>query len=121
MTHTHVRAPTQLEANEIRSACRRFGQETGIPLVFLQHFRRRIDHWDPAGTDGFARDRPVILFDNAGVAGSTGKTPDRIDTMADHASPFVRSLELSQADLLGFSNRSFVCNTTNTTGAPIAL
>jgi len=45
----------------------------------------------------------VILFDNAGVAGSSGETPERIDAMADHASAFVRSLELSQVDLLGFS------------------
>ena len=109
MTHTHVTAPTQfVEANGIRFAYRRFGQETGIPLVFLQHFRGGMDHWDPAVTDGFARDRPVILFDNAGVAGSSGETPERIDAMADHASAFVRSLELSQVDLLGFSIGGYV-------------
>src|SRR5262245_19287624 len=70
-----------------------------------------MDHWDPAVTDGFARDRPVILFDNAGVAGSNGETPDRIDTMADHASAFVRSLELLQVDLLGFSIGGYVAQT----------
>ena len=44
------------------------------PLLFMQHFRGGMDHWDPAVTDGFARQRPIILFDNAGVAGSSGTT-----------------------------------------------
>jgi len=26
-----------------------------------------MDHWDPALTDGFAQDREVILFNNAGI------------------------------------------------------
>ncbi len=109
MTHTHITVPTQfVEANGIRFAYRRFGQETGTPLLFLQHFRGGMDHWDPAVTDGFAQDRPVILFDNAGVAGSSGETPDRIDAMADHAVAFVRSLQLSQVDLLGFSIGGYV-------------
>ncbi len=38
----------------------------------MQHFRGRMDHWDPIVTDGFASGRPVILFDNAGVASSSG-------------------------------------------------
>jgi hypothetical protein len=42
----------------------------------MQHFRGGMDHWDPAVTDGFAKDRPVILFDNAGVASSSGETPE---------------------------------------------
>ena len=40
MTYTHVTAPTQfVEANGIRFAYRRFGEEGGVPLLFLQHFR----------------------------------------------------------------------------------
>jgi hypothetical protein len=34
-----------------------------------------MDHWDPALTDGLAANRPVILFDNTGVAGSSGIHP----------------------------------------------
>ena len=76
MTHTHVTAPTLFaEAKGIRYAYRRFGQETRVPLLFMQHFRGGLDHWDPAITDGFGGDRPVILFDNAGVASSSGETP----------------------------------------------
>ena len=109
MTHTHVTAPTLFaEANGIRYAYRRFGEETGVPLLFMQHFRGGLDHWDPAITDGFGRDRPVILFDNAGVASSNGETPGTVEAMADHARDFVNALGVSQLDLLGFSVGGYV-------------
>lgn len=102
--HTHLTAPTQfVEAGGVRFAYRRFGQDTGVPLVFLQHFRGGMDHWDPAVTDGFAATRPVILFDNAGVAASSGETPSTVEEMADHAADFVGALGLSVVDVLGFS------------------
>ena len=91
MTYTHISAPTQfVQAGAIRFAYRRFGQDTGVPLLFMPHFRAGMDHWDPAVTDGFAASRPVILFDNAGVAGSSGKTPETIEAMAEHAADFCR-------------------------------
>ena len=109
MSHTHVTAPTRfVEANGIRFAYRQFGMETGVPLVFMQHFRGGLDHWDPAITDGLGRDRPVILFDNAGVAGSSGDTPETIQAMGDDAIAFVRALGLAQIDLLGFSIGGYV-------------
>jgi len=40
----HVTAPTLFaEANGIRYAYRRFGEETGVPLLFMQHFRAGLD------------------------------------------------------------------------------
>src|SRR5271155_5352531 len=104
MEHTHVTAPTRfVEASGIRFAYRRFGREIGLPLVFMPHFRAGMDHWDPALTDGFAANRPVVLFDNAGVAGSSGETPDTIEAMADHAAAFIAELGLSLVNVLGFS------------------
>ena len=112
MIHTHQTAPTQfVEANGIRFAYRRFGKPGGVPLVFMQHFRGGMDHWDPAVTDGFAEHRPVILFDNAGVAASTGETPDTINAMADHAADFIGALGLAQVDLLGFSIGGYIAQT----------
>ena len=109
MAHTHLTAPTLVvEANGIRCAYRRFGEETGVPLLFMQHFRGGLDHWDPAITDGLGRDRPVILFDNAGVASSSGETPGTVETMADHARDFVNALGVSQPDFLGFSIGGYV-------------
>jgi pimeloyl-ACP methyl ester carboxylesterase len=79
-----------------------------VPLVFLQHFRGGMDHWDPTITDGFARDRPVILLDNAGVGSSSGETPTTIEAMADHVADFVDALGLQELDLLGFSIGGYV-------------
>jgi pimeloyl-ACP methyl ester carboxylesterase len=109
MTYTHVTAPTQfIRANGLQFAYRRFGLETGTPLVFMQHFRGGMDHWDPAITDGLAASRPVILFNNAGVASSSGKTPDTIDAMARHAADFIGALGLTEVDLLGFSIGGYI-------------
>src|SRR5258707_794092 len=79
MTHTHQTAPTQfVEANGIRFAYRRFGNAAGMPLVFNQHFTGTMDHWDPSVTDGIAKDREVILVDNAprGGEGMATLTPE---------------------------------------------
>jgi pimeloyl-ACP methyl ester carboxylesterase len=109
VTHTHVTAPTLfVEANGIRFAYRRFGADTGVPLLFMQHFRGGMDHWDPSITDGFAVDRPVILFDNAGVASASGETPNTVDAMAEHAADFVDAIGVKQLDLLGFSIGGYV-------------
>src|SRR6202023_348890 len=104
MIHTHHTAPTQfVEANGIRFAYRRFGKASGIPLVFNQHFTGTMDHWDPAVTDGLAKEREVILFNNAGVASSSGQVPTSIEGMAANAIAFIGALGLPKVDVLGFS------------------
>ena len=75
----------------------------GVPLVLLQHFRGNLDNWDPALIDALAATRRVITFDNTGVGGSTGTTPDTIEQMARDALAFLTALDVAQVDLLGFS------------------
>jgi len=107
--HTHLTAPTRfVEANGVLYAYRRFGSESGAPLVFLQHFRGGLDNWDPMVTDGLAQGRPVILFNNAGVASSSGDPADTIDASADHVARFLRSLGLQAVDVLGFSIGGYI-------------
>ncbi|WGD50152.1 alpha/beta hydrolase [Bradyrhizobium sp. CB1650] len=107
--HNHQTAPTQfVEANGIRFAYRRFGNTAGVPLVFNQHFTGTMDHWDPLITDGFAKDREVILFNNAGVSSASGEVPTRIDKMATNAVAFIHALDLTKIDVLGFSIGGFV-------------
>lgn len=104
MPLTHADAPTAfVDAGGIRYAHRRFGAASGVPLVFLQHFRGGMDHWDPAVTDGLAAGRPVILFDNAGVAATDGETPATVDAMAADAARFLGALGVDRCDLVGFS------------------
>src|SRR6478736_296935 len=94
-------------ANGIDYAYREVGEGTPA-LVLLQHFRGNLDNWDPALVEELARDRKVVTFDNAGVAGSTGTTPSTIEQMARDAIAFIEALELGAVDLLGFSIGSFV-------------
>src|ERR1700720_1523601 len=103
-THTHQTAPPQfVEAHCIRFAYRRFGKTGGVPLVFNQPFTGTMDHWDPAVTDGFAKDREVILFNNAGISSSSGEVPTRIEKMGTNAVAFIKALRLAKVDVLGFS------------------
>src|ERR1700716_3106201 len=102
--YTHQTAPTQfVEANGIRFAHRRFGKTGGVPLVFCQHCIGTMDYWDPIVTDGLARDREVILFDNAGVSSSSGEVPTKFEEMGANAIAFIKALGRKQVDVLGFS------------------
>ena len=104
MIHTHQTAPTQfVDANSIRFAYRRFGKTGGLPIVFNQHYIGTMDYWDPTVTDGLARDREVILFNNAGVSSSSGEIPMTFEQMGANAVAFTRALGLNKADVLGFS------------------
>jgi pimeloyl-ACP methyl ester carboxylesterase len=107
--YTHQTAPTQfVEANCIRFAYRRFGKTGGLPLVFNMHFNGSMDNWDPAVTDGFAQEREVILFNNAGVSSSSGEVPTNCQDMGVNAIAFVKALGLTKIDVLGFSVGGFV-------------
>jgi pimeloyl-ACP methyl ester carboxylesterase len=109
MSGTHNKARTQfVEVSGVRYAYRRFGMHTGTPLLFLQHFRGGLDHWDPVVTDGLAKDWSVILFNNAGVASSGGEPAETVAGMAGHVIAFLEALRLDELDLLGFSLGGFV-------------
>lgn len=111
-TFTHRTAPTRfVDVDGIRFAYRRFGREHGSPLLMLQHLGGNLDNWDPAVTDGLARHREVILFDNRGVASTGGTTPSTVAEMAKDAELFADALGLARVDVLGFSLGGFVAQT----------
>jgi len=93
--------------NGIEYAYRDVGQGD-VPLVLFQHFRGSLDNWDPALVDALASDRRVVLFNNVGVASTTGMTPPTIEAMAHDAIDFIEAMNLQRVDLLGFSIGSFV-------------
>ena len=99
MKHTHQTALTQyVEANGIRFAYRRFGKPGPVPLVFNMHFTGTMDHWDPAVTDGFAKDREVILFNNAGISSTSGEVPTSIEKIAANAAAFIKALRVTDPE-----------------------
>jgi pimeloyl-ACP methyl ester carboxylesterase len=109
---TQLTAPNQnVEAsNGVSYAYRRLGEASAStpPLVSFQHFRGNLDNWDPTLVDPLARTREVILFDNAGVGGSTGSVPRTVTAMAHDALSFIDALELREIDVLGFSLGGYI-------------
>src|SRR5580692_1358476 len=101
VTMTYAELPNKLvsAANGVEYAYRRAG-DGGVPLVLLQHFRGNLDSWDPALIDTLASGRRVVTFDNTGVGGSTGETPNTVGQMAHDAIAFITALGFGQADIL---------------------
>jgi len=74
MIRTHQTAPTQFvrptaSASPIATSARPeecLSSSTSTTSATM-------DYWDPTVTDGLARDRELILFNNAGVSSSSGE------------------------------------------------
>lgn len=109
---TQQTAKTQyVESGDINFAYRRFGKDENgsVPLLFCHHFRAPMDAWDPLLINTIAAQRPVILFDNAGVGKTTGSAVDgSIVQMAQHVVDFLTALNISKIDILGFSMGGFI-------------
>ncbi|MFZ2068530.1 MAG: alpha/beta hydrolase [Xanthobacteraceae bacterium] len=100
----HETATTQfVQVGGNRLAYRRFGRRGDCPLLLLNYFSAAMDDWDPKVTNGLATQREVILFDNVGVASSTGETPSTVAAMAKDCVDFCAALDLKKTDVLGFS------------------
>lgn len=101
---TAATVPTNYaDVNGTKFAYRRFGNKADLPLVHLQHFTGTMENWDPKVLDALALNREVIIFDNRGVAGTGGETPDTIAEIAKDAAAFIDALGLKKIDLLGYS------------------
>jgi pimeloyl-ACP methyl ester carboxylesterase len=108
MTTTFNAAATKtVRVNGTNFVYREIGNKSGIPVVFLHHLTAVLEDWDPAIADGLAS-RPVIVFDNRGVGGSGGRTPDNVADMAKDAIAFIDALGLAKVDLFGFSLGGFI-------------
>ncbi len=97
-------APTMyVEAGDIRFAHRRFGRDTGVPLLLVQHFRGNLDSYDPLILDALAQDRELVLFDNRGVGLTNGTARETISDMASDTAMFIDALGLDRCDVFGHS------------------
>ena len=120
MSTTDHQTTTGANTDDAGAAIRRVAADNGIeyayrelgagdvPLVLFQHFRGNLDNWDPALIDDLAAQRRVVTFDNVGVGGTTGTTPNTIAAMAHGAIAFIEAMGFTTLDLLGFSIGSFV-------------
>jgi pimeloyl-ACP methyl ester carboxylesterase len=106
-TYAECSTQTVHAGNGVDYAYRELG-DGPVPLVLLQHFRGNLDYWDPPLIDALASRRRLVLFDNAGVGGSSGTTPSTVAQMACDALAFLDAMGLDRVDVLGFSIGSFV-------------
>lgn len=97
-----------VEVAGVAFAYRRFGKQSGTPLIGLQHFTGTLDNWDPIIMNGLAQHREVIVFDNRGVGNSKGTTPGKVADMTNDAIAFIDAVGFKQVDLLGFSLGGFI-------------
>ncbi|WP_415326893.1 alpha/beta fold hydrolase [Chryseobacterium sp. MMS23-Vi53] len=106
---THQNAKTQyVNVKGATFAYRVIGRESGIPIVLFPGLGGSMDDWDPAVIDGLAQKNKVIIFDNKGVAASTGTTPSDIQSMANDAIDFMEALHLTKVNIMGFSMGGFI-------------
>ena len=97
-----------VKKGEVSYAYRKFGKQSKLPLVLFHRFRGTMDHWDPDFLDKLAQTRTVIIFDNSGVARSSGETPSSVESMAQAASDFIQLLDYPKVDVLGWSLGGFI-------------
>jgi len=102
-------AETQfISVNNTLYAYRILGSKEGIPLIMFQHFTGNMENWDPDLINGLAEHFKVIIFDNKGVGGSEGTSPDNISDMAKDAESFIDALGYKKVNLFGFSMGGFI-------------
>lgn len=80
----------------------------GPPLLMLMGTGSTMAEWDPALLEVLARHHRLILFDYPGVGLSGPWHGDSFDSLADTAAGLLSALEISQADVLGWSMGGFV-------------
>ena len=100
----YVNAPNKkIDVGGTPFAYRELGAASAVPVILLNHLGAVLDNWDPRVVDGIAAKHRAIPFNNRGVGGSGGSTPDTIEAMAGDAVAFIRALGFERVDLLGFS------------------
>ncbi|KAF5545953.1 nadph2 dehydrogenase [Fusarium mexicanum] len=89
-------------------AYRQIGNESGIPLVLLTHFRGTMDKWDPLIVNTLAKSRRIITVDYAGVGLSSGEVATSIRQSAADITQFIEMIGEKEIYLLGFSIGGYV-------------
>uniref|UniRef100_L2FQ85 Alpha beta fold family n=1 Tax=Colletotrichum fructicola (strain Nara gc5) TaxID=1213859 RepID=L2FQ85_COLFN len=93
-------AETQfVTVNGIRVAFRRFGKQSQVPLLYINHLRGSMDTLDALLFNAIAKNREVIVYDSFGI----GHTPKSTAAMAAIAAGFVVAIGVEKADVIGFS------------------
>jgi pimeloyl-ACP methyl ester carboxylesterase len=98
-----VNAPVEVaQTSEGKVAYR--AVSAGPTLLLIMGYAGTMETWGPYFVDSLARHFRVIIFDNAGIGGTSSVgTPLSIDVMADQTSALISALHLGSPDVLGWS------------------
>jgi pimeloyl-ACP methyl ester carboxylesterase len=97
-----------VNVNSTQIAYRKIGKPSETPLVYITHFRGSMDTTDPRLINTIAQNRQVIMYDNAGIGHSDGTVPDSIEGMTETTVGFLSAINVTKADILGFSMGGYV-------------
>ena len=92
----------KVRGDDIEVAYKDFGQ--GKPLLLIMGYGSTMDLWPPAVLANLSAHHRVIIFDNRGMGNTT--TSDKqfsISLFADDAAGLLDALNISRADVLGWS------------------
>jgi len=74
---------------------RKLGENnSGVPIIFLNHLSATMNECDPRIMDGLASSHQIICFDNRGIGATKGTTPQTVSEMATDAIAFIKSTGL---------------------------
>ncbi|KAF1978631.1 hydrolase [Bimuria novae-zelandiae CBS 107.79] len=87
----------------VKAAYRRFGKRSTFPLLYINHLRGLMDTLDPLLYNTIAKNRELIVYDSFGIGHSEVTVPDSTKAMASIAAKFLAAIDVSVADVIGFS------------------
>lgn len=91
-----------VHVNDIDIAYTDIGQ--GKPLILINGYGMTMDLWPPGVLTNLSRTHRVIVFDNRGMGNTTASDkPFTIGLFADDVAGLLDALNISQADVLGWS------------------
>ncbi|KAF3802761.1 2-hydroxymuconate semialdehyde hydrolase [Colletotrichum gloeosporioides] len=89
--------------NGVRVAFRRFGKQSQVPLLYINHLRGSMDTLDPLLFNAISKNREVIVYDSFGIGHSDGQVPESTAAMAAIAAGLLVAIAVEKADVIGFS------------------
>ena len=84
----------------------------GNPIILISGASSDINAWEPSTSRTLSSNHTVILFDNRGVGNTTtGNKPLSFQQLENDTADLLNALNVSRADVLGYSMGSFEPNT----------
>ena len=84
----------------------------GNPIILISGASSDKNAWEPSTSRTLSSNHTVILFDNRGVGNTTtGNKPLSFQQLENDTADLLNALNVSRADVLGYSMGSFEPNT----------